>query len=49
MAKQQKVWKDARGQEVPASYVSKYDKATDAAVAVLRGMGIQSITFFPPR
>jgi len=32
MAKQQKVWIDGRGQEVPASYVSAYDKARDRAV-----------------
>jgi hypothetical protein len=32
MAKQQKVWIDARGQEVPAGYVGKYDKAKDRAV-----------------
>ena len=32
MAKAQKVWVDGRGQEVPASYVSKYDKARDRAV-----------------
>lgn len=32
MAKQQKEWIDGRGQTVPASYVSKYDKARDKAV-----------------
>ena len=32
MAKQQKKWIDGRGQEVPAGYVSKYDKARDKAV-----------------
>ncbi len=32
MAKAQKVWIDGRGQEVPASYVGKYDKARDRAV-----------------
>lgn len=32
MAKQQKKWIDGRGQEVPAGYVSKYDKARDRAV-----------------
>lgn len=32
MATQQKVWIDGRGQEVPSSYVSKYDKARDRAV-----------------
>lgn len=32
MAKQQKVWIDGRGQEVPAGYVSAYDKARDRAV-----------------
>ncbi len=32
MAAQQKVWIDGRGQEVPAGYVSKYDKARDRAV-----------------
>ena len=32
MAKQQKKWIDGRGQEVPAGYVSKYDKARDPAV-----------------
>ena len=32
MAKPQKVWIDARGQEVPAGYVGKYDKAKDRAV-----------------
>lgn len=32
MAKPQKVWVDGRGQEVPASYVDKYDKARDKAV-----------------
>ena len=30
--KQQKVWIDGRGQEVPASYVKAYDKARDRAV-----------------
>ena len=32
MAKRQKEWIDGRGQAVPASYVSKYDKARDKAV-----------------
>ena len=32
MAKQQKIWIDGRGQEVPASYVKAYDKARDRAV-----------------
>ena len=32
MAKAQKVWVDGRGQEVPSSYVSRYDKARDRAV-----------------
>ena len=32
MAKQQKVWIDGRGQQVPAGYVSAYDKARDRAV-----------------
>ena len=32
MAKQQKKWIDGRGQEVPAGYVSKYDKARGKAV-----------------
>lgn len=32
MAKKQKVWIDGRGQEVPVSYVGKYDKARDCAV-----------------
>ena len=32
MAKKQKEWIDGRGQTVPASYVSKYDKARDKAV-----------------
>lgn len=32
MAKQQKVWVDGRGQEVPAGYVKAYDKARDRAV-----------------
>ena len=32
MAKQQKVWIDGRGQEVPAGYVKAYDKARDRAV-----------------
>ena len=32
MAKKQKEWIDGRGQTVPASYVSKYDKARDRAV-----------------
>lgn len=32
MATKQRVWIDGRGQEVPASYVSKYDKARDRAV-----------------
>ena len=32
MAKQQKIWIDGRGQEVPAGYVSAYDKARDRAV-----------------
>jgi hypothetical protein len=32
MAKQQKKWIDGRGQEVPAGYVPKYDKARDKAV-----------------
>ncbi len=32
MAKPQKVWVDGRGQEVPAGYVGKYDKARDKAV-----------------
>lgn len=31
MAKQQKVWIDGRGQEVPGSYVKAYDKARDRA------------------
>ena len=30
--KQQKVWIDGRGQEVPSSYVKSYDKARDRAV-----------------
>ena len=30
--KQQKVWIDGRGQEVPSSYVKAYDKARDKAV-----------------
>ena len=32
MAAQQKIWIDGRGQEVPSTYVSKYDKARDRAV-----------------
>ena len=32
MATQHKVWIDGRGQEVPAGYVGKYDKAKDRAV-----------------
>jgi len=32
MATKQKIWIDGRGQEVPAGYVGKYDKARDKAV-----------------
>lgn len=32
MATKQKIWIDGRGQEVPAGYVGKYDKARDRAV-----------------
>lgn len=32
MAKQHKIWIDGRGQEVPASYVTPYNKARDKAV-----------------
>ena len=36
MATQQKVWIDGRGQEVPSSYVSKYDKARDRAMSAAK-------------